>query len=88
MMVSLPDDLLSEIDAAARRRATSRSGLLAEAARRELRRPDGDVMRAAVTRMEAIGSASALVDRRSAEEIVRADRDARDARDRLRAGGC
>lgn len=36
-MVSLPDDLLSRIDDRARRRGTSRSGLLRELAERELR---------------------------------------------------
>ncbi len=37
VMVSLPDDLLSRIDERARRRGTSRSGLLRELAERELR---------------------------------------------------
>lgn len=87
VMVSLPDDLLAEIDAAARRRSTTRSGLLAEAARREIRRRDAAVMQEAAARMEAVGAAFA-VDRRSAEDLVRADRDDRDARDQLRAGGC
>lgn len=44
VMVSLPDELLSALDAEARRRHTSRSALLQAGARRELgmlrRRPD------------------------------------------------
>lgn len=36
-MISLPDELLERIDAYARRRGTSRSGLLRELAERELR---------------------------------------------------
>ncbi len=35
-MISLPDELLDSVDAEARRRRTTRSGLLQEAARREL----------------------------------------------------
>ncbi len=36
VMVSLPDDLLARLDDQARRRGTSRSGLLRELAEREL----------------------------------------------------
>ena len=35
-MISIPDDLLGQLDAEARRRGTTRSGLLQDAARREL----------------------------------------------------
>lgn len=38
VMVSLPDDLLSQLDRRARERATTRSGLLRELAERELAR--------------------------------------------------
>lgn len=50
VMVSLPDDLLEQVDAEARRRSTSRSALLALAARRELGRRDPQVVAAAVAR--------------------------------------
>jgi predicted transcriptional regulator len=53
VMVSLPDDLLAEVDRTARLRGTTRSGLLAEAARRELERRNPDAMRAALKRIEA-----------------------------------
>lgn len=80
VMVSLPDDLLAEIDAAARFRSTTRSGLLAEAARKELSRRDPALMRAAVARMEA--RAAEYEAPTSAD--VRADREVRDAGDRSR----
>ena len=52
VMISLPAELLAEIDAEAKRRATSRSALLAAAARRELARPDPQVLKAALQRSE------------------------------------
>jgi len=52
VMVSLPDELLKEIDAEARRRATSRSALLASAARRELTRRDPEAVAEAIARSE------------------------------------
>lgn len=36
VMISLPDELLGQLDEEARRRGTTRSGLLQDAARREL----------------------------------------------------
>ena len=51
VMVSLPDDLLREVDRRARLLGTSRSGLLADAARKELSRQDPEARRAAVERM-------------------------------------
>jgi len=72
-MVSLPDDLLSALDRAARLRGTTRSGLLAEAARRELRRRDPQAMRAAFARMETRGARLGI----PTSEDVRADRDER-----------
>lgn len=47
VMISIPDDLLGKIDAEVKRRQTSRSNLLREAARREigiLRRERADVL--------------------------------------------
>ncbi|MHB8319549.1 MAG: CopG family ribbon-helix-helix protein [Acidimicrobiales bacterium] len=43
VMVSLPDNLLQQIDDEARKRSTSRSALITAAARRELARDDPEV---------------------------------------------
>jgi metal-responsive CopG/Arc/MetJ family transcriptional regulator len=74
VMISLPDDLLHEIDSAAQRRSTSRSAFLAAAARRELTRRDPEAMAAAIARSEQRFEQSGGFD---AAELVRADRDAR-----------
>lgn len=50
--VSLPDDLLAQLDAQVNRRSTSRSALLAIAAGRELARQDMADLAAAVERSE------------------------------------
>jgi predicted transcriptional regulator len=74
VMVSLPDDLLEQVDAEARRRSTSRSKLLALAARRELERRDPAVVQAAIARSrERFRSAGAF----ESADLVRSDRDAR-----------
>jgi metal-responsive CopG/Arc/MetJ family transcriptional regulator len=74
VMVSLPDDLLAAVDAEARRRSTSRSALLADAARRELARRDSRAVAAAIERSERrFASAGAF----ESADLVRADRDAR-----------
>lgn len=52
VMVSLPDDLLAELDAEVKRRSTTRSALLAAAARRELSRRDPAELTAAIERSE------------------------------------
>jgi metal-responsive CopG/Arc/MetJ family transcriptional regulator len=52
VMVSLPEDLLEEIDEAARRRSVSRSALLAAGARRELQRPDPEAFDRAIAESE------------------------------------
>lgn len=52
VMISLPDDLLAEVDAEVRRRSTTRSALLAAAARRELSRRDPAELIAAIERSE------------------------------------
>jgi metal-responsive CopG/Arc/MetJ family transcriptional regulator len=74
VMISLPDDLLTKIDAEARRRAMSRSALLAAAAGREIGRRDPEEVAAAIARSEArflnAGSFEAA-------DLVRADRDQR-----------
>ena len=74
VMVSLADDLLAEIDAEAKRRSTSRSALLATAARRELARRDNDRVAAAIARSEERFRTSGTFE---ATDLVRADRDAR-----------
>lgn len=74
VMVSLPDELLREIDAEVKRRSTSRSALLAAAARRELARQDPADLAAAiersVRRFRAAGSFESA-------DLVRSDRDRR-----------
>jgi predicted transcriptional regulator len=56
VMVSFPDDLLAKVDRTARLRGTTRSGLLADAVRRELERRDPEAMRAAVQELEALAA--------------------------------
>lgn len=74
VMVSLPEDLLTELDAEAKRRATSRSALLASAARRELARRDPGQVAAAITRSERRFEVAGTFE---STDIVRQDRDAR-----------
>ncbi len=52
VMVSLPEELVHEIDEEARRRSMSRSALLAAAARRELARPTLGAIAEAISRSE------------------------------------
>lgn len=73
VMVSLPEELLAAIDAEVRRRATSRSALLADAARRELARRDPQVVLAAIERSERRFQGAGF----EAADVVRADRDSR-----------
>lgn len=73
-MVSLPDDLLAELDAEVKRRATSRSALLAAAARRELKRRDPADLASAVQRSELRFRDAGSFE---SAEVVRADRDGR-----------
>lgn len=72
VMVSLPDDLLGEIDAEARRLATSRSALLASAVRRELARRDPAIVADAIARSERRFSGAGSFE---AAELIRHDRD-------------
>jgi metal-responsive CopG/Arc/MetJ family transcriptional regulator len=81
VMVSMPDELLERIDRAANERGTSRSAFLQEAARRELGWPDPMAIDAALVRGRA---ALAKAGSFEAAELIRAERDARDARDRRR----
>jgi metal-responsive CopG/Arc/MetJ family transcriptional regulator len=74
VMVSLPDDLLAELDTEVKRRATSRSALLAAAARRELSRRDPDDLAAAIERSERRFRQAGSFD---SADVIRADRDQR-----------
>ena len=53
ILVSMPDELLEEIDASVARRLSTRSAFLRRAARDALDRPDAVVIRAAVSRARA-----------------------------------
>ena len=74
VMISLPEQLLAEIDAEAGRRSTSRSALLAAAARRELARRDSAEVAAAIARSERRFSSAGTFE---ASEVVRTERDSR-----------
>jgi metal-responsive CopG/Arc/MetJ family transcriptional regulator len=74
VMISLPEDLLAQIDDEAERRSTSRSALLAAAARRELARRDSALVAAAIERSEQRFRESGAFE---AAELVRTERDAR-----------
>lgn len=69
--MSLPDGLLAELDAEVKRRGTSRSALLTDAARRELARRDPAGLAAAIERSERrFRSAGSF----ESADVVRADR--------------
>ncbi|MHB1487692.1 MAG: ribbon-helix-helix protein, CopG family [Acidimicrobiales bacterium] len=74
VMVSLPDELVREIDEEAHRRSMSRSALLAAAARRELARREPDAVAEAIARSERRFRGAGAFD---AAELVRQDRDRR-----------
>jgi metal-responsive CopG/Arc/MetJ family transcriptional regulator len=74
VMISLQDELLAAIDAEAERRSTSRSALLATAARHELLRRDPRAIEEALARSEERFRRAGSFD---AGELVRRDRDAR-----------
>jgi metal-responsive CopG/Arc/MetJ family transcriptional regulator len=74
VMVSLPEDLLVQIDAEVERRSTTRSALLASAARRELARSDPADLAAAIERSEhRFRNAGSF----ESADLVRSDRDDR-----------
>lgn len=74
VMVSLPEELVNEIDEEARRRSISRSALLATAARRELARPDRGAVDEAIGRSEGRFQNAGSFE---AADLVRQDRDSR-----------
>ena len=76
VLISVPDDLLERIDREARARRLTRSAFLEEAARRELGWSGADAIDAALARgREALADAGAF----ESADLVRSDRDARDA---------
>lgn len=77
----MPSDLLDRIDREAGERSTTRSAFLQEAARRELGWPDPAAIDAALGRGRA---ALAGAGEFESAELIRAERDARDGRDRRR----
>ena len=81
IMVSIPDDLLERVDREAQRRNTTRSALLQQAALRELGWLDPVAVDAAIDRGRA---ALAAAGRFESADVVRRDRDERDADDRRR----
>jgi metal-responsive CopG/Arc/MetJ family transcriptional regulator len=71
VMVSLPDDLLADLDREAVRRGSTRSALLATAARRELEQQSPADLDAALERARAaLGTAGSF----EAADLVRAER--------------
>jgi hypothetical protein len=81
VLISVPDDLLERIDREARAHGTTRSRFLEEAARRQLGWPAPEELDAAVARArEALASAGVF----ESAELIRRDREARDAADRHR----
>lgn len=80
-MVSIPDGLLERIDREARRRESSRSRFLQDAALRQLGHPDPETAHRAVVEARAALAGSGSFE---SADLIRADRDARDERDRAR----
>jgi hypothetical protein len=81
VLISLPDQLLARVDREAERRGSTRSAFLQEAARRELGWPDPAALEAALARgRTALASAGPF----ESADLIRRERDARDARDRRR----
>jgi Arc/MetJ-type ribon-helix-helix transcriptional regulator len=81
VLVTMPDDLLTRIDRETQRSGSTRSEFLQEAARRQLGWSDPTTIDAALARGRA---ALAEAGNFEAADLIRGDRDARDARDRRR----
>jgi predicted transcriptional regulator len=81
ILVSIPDDLLERVDREAERRRTTRSALFQQAALHELGWPDADAIDSAIARgrgaLQGVGSFES-------GDVIRQDREGRDARDRRR----
>jgi len=74
VMISIPDELLTRVDAEAQRRTVTRSGLLAAAAVRELERRDERRVDEAIARSRHRFARSGAF---SGVDLVRAERDSR-----------
>ena len=81
VLISLPDDLLERIDNEVRAHGGNRSGFLQEAARRQLGWPTAESLTAALERGR---DALAGVGRFESADLIREQRQARDAGDRRR----
>ncbi len=79
LLISMPDHLLARVDGEAKRRKSSRSAFLQEAARIELGWTDPPAIDAAVARACAALAGTGGFE---SSELIRSERDARDARDR------
>ena len=79
VLISMPEDLLADIDREADRRGLSRSALVREAAQREIRWRSPEEIEAALARGQAALAGAGPAN--AAEEIARTRRE-RDARDR------
>jgi hypothetical protein len=81
VMISMPGDLLERVDRVAAERGTSRSAFLQDIVRRALGWPDPVAFDAAVERgRDAVRGAGAF----ESADLIRAERDGRDAHDRRR----
>jgi hypothetical protein len=76
VLITVPDELLERIDREARARRLTRSRFIEEAARRELGSPGSDVIGAA---LELSRQALAAVGPFESSDLIRRDREARDA---------
>lgn len=79
VLITVPDELLQQIDREARARRLTRSRFIEEAARRELGSPGSDVIRAALDRSR---QALAGVGQFDSSDLIRRDREARDTANR------
>jgi hypothetical protein len=81
VVVSIPDELLEEIDAEVARKATTRAAVLRMRLSQGRLRRDPEVIGAAIARAEELFRDAGPFD---STELVRADRDWRDERDKRR----
>jgi predicted transcriptional regulator len=81
VMVSFPDELLEQVDAEARRRATTRSALLRDAVSRELVRRDPGTLRRAIEETRSLFDGTGAFE---SGQLIRAERDQLDVRDSRR----
>ena len=80
VMISIPDDDLARIDAEAARRGTSRSGLMREAALRELEDRDPAAVQLAIEGTRRRLARFGVADVEAALVVDRVQRDERDRR--------